>query len=505
MVFGLKPEIGYQWSLALYPGVTPSLTNSAAAIHRLMMLDRRILLLLPGLLAGCSLINSFDDVKPASTGAGGTSGSGGSGGGGGGTAGSGGTSNVGGSDGGTVHPAPTKGLIVLGGTDATSGVLSVLEGGSAGDAGTVAGTELKRESLATGAQVAGIAYDGAAGRDDWFIFLASDFPAAPDKVADLEIRYFDDATNSWSLISKKTTLPPPKPGTFAVLNQRLAYLSYTIVGTTPVSSLTLLDTTDLKNVQEITVPTLSALPADAQLIGLLGARGAIGDPTGLGGQLTVIYTTGCMGGFCQLQILPITVGDSVAPSIPKSIDTFLGTPAFASTVIQQRNYYALPQPTGTNLHFVSNDPRSPDVLNSFNAPDFATNLGGLTLDECSSVALWTSVNDDTLVGVTLGANLGANVALGWPGQLVHWDPFSAARVSATAHSGTVIATFNPKLAGTAMTDAGDGGPQGPALSAFTVTSNGTSVSIAPSTRWAAPTDLNTNVMEVRFPVGFACP
>lgn len=499
------------------------------------MLDRRLTFLLSGLFAGCTLINSVDDVKPQGAGGGGTggtsadSGAGGSATGGGGSGGSdasvggsggsagsggasgsggaatgGGGSGTGGSDSGSsVHPDPTKGLILLGGTDGTHGVLSVLQGAEAGDGGAVGGSELRRETLPTGAQVAGLAYDGAAGRDVWFVFLATDFPAAPDKVADLEVRYFDDATNKWSLVSKKTTLPPPQPGSFAVLNDRLAYLSYKIVGSVPVPSLTLLDTHTLTNVQQVTLDPLM-LPADAKLVGLLGARGAIGDPTGLGGQLTVIYTTSCAA-TCQLQVLPITVGDSVIASVPKSIDTFVGTPAFASALIQQRNFYALPQPAGVNVHFVTNDPRSPDVLDPFTAPSFAAKLGSLTVDECSSVGLLTSVNEDALFGVTLGVHVGTNVPLGAPGQLVRWDPFSAKRTSSTMHRGTVVTAFNPKLAGTAA--APDGGPA-PSISAFNVTSNGTtqvSITPLPSGEWAPPTDLYTNVMQVRFPVGRTCP
>src|SRR5450432_2270275 len=207
-------------------------------------------------IAACSLINHFDGVVPksdagagasagvaAAAGAGADAGTGDTSGGGsaganssgGGSGGSGGKVSSGGgnatageagaSSGGSSPTVPAQGVLAVAGTDPTKGdanVVSLIDPKS--------GKEFARQTL-TGAAVAGLAYDGAIGKDAWFEFTAATFPAATDTKSDLQVYSFNDADGSWKVISSRvvTALPAPRPDSFVVLNDRLSYLSYDTV------------------------------------------------------------------------------------------------------------------------------------------------------------------------------------------------------------------------------------------------------------------------------------
>src|SRR4029079_14297182 len=134
-----------------------------------------------------------------------------------------------------------------------------------------------------------------------FIFVGGDFPAKADKVVELQDRHFNDVTNSWFTISKATTLPPPVPESFAVLNDRLAYLSHVVKNNMLVAAVTLLDTSDLNAVKSLTVD----LPMlNGTMITLLGTRGSVVDPNAVGGVLDVGISQNCAGANCDLFIQP---------------------------------------------------------------------------------------------------------------------------------------------------------------------------------------------------------
>jgi hypothetical protein len=426
--------------------------------------------------------NPLDD---ASTG---TSGGGGAGGSSviseGGVAGNGGSA-MGGPDGGGFGTVPTKGLVVIGGTalDGTSGLISVLS--------PTTGKELKREMLPPGARVAGIAYDGAAKKDVWYVFVGADYPAKADKVVELQVRYFSDSLNTWTTLSKATTLPPPVPDTFAVLNDRLAYLSHVVKNNMLVAAVTLLDTSDLTNVKSINVD----LPMlNGSMITLLGTRGSVVDPNGVGGVIDVGVQQNCSANSCDLFVQPFPVGTMVGMGIGHLIGSFAGTLVAAASHSKQLNYYAGSPAAGGSVKVFRATPDAPESAQNFAAPPSATDLRGLTVAECQDVAIFTADLEKSLYGVNLTSSLGKSFSLGRSGQLVAYEPFTT----------NVIATFNPAGIVSAMPDAG-GGPEIAAIRVTSPLPTSLTIDRAPAAMWAPPTDVRPEVLVTRFPVPFKCP
>jgi hypothetical protein len=404
-----------------------------------------------------------------------------------GAGGSGGEAEAGaGGDPGTVRPTPTKGLIVLGGTNlaATGNLISVLN--------PVSGAELRREALPANTAVAGIAYDGAPGKDVWFVFVGSDFPAKPDKVVNLQVRYFNDRTNNWIILSRATTLPPPVPGTFAVLNDRLAYLSHEVIGGVVKPSLTILDTSDVRDVSVVTYQP-PALPGEMLL--LLGTRGTADDRSGLGGTLDLGLGQNCSATTCDLFVQPISVGSTVTTGVGHAIGKYRGTPVAAASARQLSAYFAFAPATGSVV--VSQiAPDAPEAPTTSNAPPMATDLSALTLAECQKVVVFTAYAENALYGVT-GAGIGKTLDLGRPGQLVAYEPFTRETVT----------TYNPPDNSFSMGGAGGGG-SGPEISSVVVTSPSTSsltLALRNGAAWAPPDDVRVNAMATRVPYPLECP
>jgi hypothetical protein len=453
--------------------------------------------------ASCSVINSYDDVVPAKH-DGGSSGSAGAGAGGtaqqGGEPGSGaqgpgqaGTpSDVGGEGGGAGAPpaAPTTGLLVLGAksADGSEDLLLTLNPES--------GAELSRESL-PGAAVVGAAYDGAPGKNLWFIFTASDFPADSSSKADLQVRRYVDETDEWVTIKKVSALPPPRPRSFVLLNDRLAYLSYGLVEGTLQDTVTILDTTDPEGVKEVMVDATFT----GRMLGMVGTRGAPGDMAALGGSLAVATGGGCnnLDGpslSCQaLNLTPIFVGDTVTAGVAQGFRGFLGHPAFASSVTSQLAYVALPaQAAGNNVDVIRFDPRDVMLAEPLVPPTPAKALAGLALADCLDVTVLGVVSDKTL-WATSEQGTSVKAILGQAPHDVVYEPFTS----------SIIAPFNPDSPLYPDNGAGGAGP-GAALPAFTVGKTGITTSLTPraTADWAPP-DVAVNVVAARFPIPFTCP
>jgi hypothetical protein len=450
----------------------------------------------------CSVINAYDDVVPTSAG-GGSNGGGGSN-----HAGSsdqpeGGTDNpVGGNtSGGTVSPSggeggsgtepggPTTGLVVMGGKTVPDGdaVLLSLD--------PTDGKELGREVIA-GAALAGLAYDGAPGKDLWFVFTASDFPADPMSKADLQVRTYDDATNAWTTRKKLSALPPPRPGSFVVLNDRLAYLSFGIVNGMLTDTLTIIDTSSPANVKQVTFDvTLSG-----RVLGLVGTRGAPGDTTALGGTLAVATADGCAGQAATLKctslsLTPIFVGDEVTAGVAKTLRGFLGRPAFASSATRQLAYVALPAATtGGNIDVIRFDPRDLTFEQPLSPPTPAKHLAALALADCIDVTVFSSVADTSL-WATSPQGTSAKAVLAHAAQDVVYEPYTS----------SVVAPFNPDSPlFPAASGAGGAGTEAEVQS-FSVAKSGVSASIKLRTDWSPPTDVAIDVVTTRFPVPYTCP
>ncbi len=458
--------------------------------------------------AACSVINSYDDVVPLK-GAGGESnaGNGGAHTGGNGGANTGGD-NPGGGDAGDGNPGggapavPAHGLLAVAGTDPTKNDVNVL---SLIDPTT--GHELARQTLTGGAAVVGLAYDGAAGKDAWFEFTGASFPADPTSKAALNVYGFVDTGASWKAISTKAVpgLPPPRPETFVVLNDRLAYLSYTIVGGAPVDSLTVLDTTDPKLVTSLKFTALD-FGTDTEVLGMVGTRGVLGDPTATGGTLAIVVASACNGKQAlrscgAVKLLPVTVGDDVSQSVPVDFSTSLiGEPAFASAQTGQLGYAAFTLTAGKSVTLRHFDPRNLKDSETGSPAFKAVWLGGLAYAECQDVALFTGVAQGSLFSAS-PSGLTSEQPLYHSGQTVVYEPY-------TQHAITLYNPANSIFTGSGFVAAGEGGAGGasgdqPSLESFDVTKNA-AITPTDAAKWDPPADLAPNLAVARFPVAFGC-
>jgi hypothetical protein len=467
-----------------------------------------------GPIVACSVINSYDDVVPLK-GAGGV-GTGGAGGAHSGGASGGNTTggdNPGGgeagepSSGGSSPGVPARGLLTVAGTDPTKGDMNVV---SIIDPTT--GHELARQTI-DGAAVVGLAYDGATGKDVWFEFTGASFPADPTSKAALTVFGFADVGSKWRTVSSKALpgLPPPRPDTFVVLNDRLAYLSYTIVGGKPVDSLTVLDSTDPKAVTLVKFDALD-FGTDSEVLGLVGTRGVLGDATATGGTLAVVVGAGCSGKQAlrscgKVQLLPVTVGDTdVSQGVPVDfVNSLVGEPAFASAQSGQLGYAAFTLNPNTSVRLKHFDPRNLDKVNNGSPAFQAAWLGGLAYAECQDVALFTGVTEGSLFAAS-PAGLTGERDLGHPGQSVVYEPY-------TQHA---ITLYNPansvfENSGYAFGEGGAGGIGGdtpvagdPALESFDVTQNA-ALAHTLAIKWNPPKNLAPNLAVARFPVAYECP
>jgi hypothetical protein len=379
------------------------------------------------------------------------------------------------------RPVPTKGLIVIGGTliDPTKGgIISVIQ--------PITGTELLRETLTAPSQVAGIAYDGAAKKDVWYVFISTAFPAQPDKSVSLETRYFDDTNNTWVTLKTLNPIPPPVPGTLTVLNDRLAYLSYVNQNNKTVPSLTVLDTSDVLAIKQV---TYSPDTTQGSFVSLIGTRGTAADPTGVGGTLDLGLSQNCSTAtspVCELHVLPIAVGDTIQDGVSHLIGSYQGTPLAAAAQLQQKDFFVLSDASSKVVLYTANDPTSPEGASMFPAPQAVADLAGMTLAECQNLGIFTAASENALYGLTLGFGAGNTLDLGRPGQIVAYEPFSK----------DVISTYNPPT----------GSLPKPEITALPVTSTGDlDVGLkVRTTGWKPPVDVRTNTLTTRFPVPFKC-
>ena len=394
---------------------------------------------------------------------------------------------------GDVRPTPTRGLIVIGGTaiDETKGIISVIA--------PATGKELSRTALPAGTQIADIAYDGADGKDVWYTFTGTAFPAKDDKVLDMQVRYFDDATNKWVTLSTLSPVPPPVPGTMTVLNDRLAYLSHVVSGATVTPALTILDTSDVKAIKVLEQAYTPTAAFVGDMVTLIGTRGTASDAKGLGGTLDLGLKQNCtmVAGIqvCDLFVQPIPIGDSIGTALGHVLGPFQAKPVAYASQTEQLDYFALSPATGS-VQVYRATPNAPEAADNFTAPQSAADLSAITVAVCQNTALVTADSENALYGVTLGVGAGKDLDLGRAGQLVAYEPFT--RVAVT--------TYNPTTDAFETADA-DAGVPGPDITAVDITSTGgASLKLAAhTTAWDPPTDVRANVLVTRFPVPFTCP
>lgn len=381
-------------------------------------------LLVGGTFFACSIVNAPDDLIPPGDGDGDGDGDlGGSGpGDGDGDEGSGG--GMGDGDGDMIDPPspPTTGLIVVAGvdTDTDDGVLSVLD--------AVNGAERNRETL----PAASIAYDEKEGRLVWFVFTSArpDDPGA-NTLAELQMRWYFDETDEWVTLSKTSALPPPllrgnqgaNPGPTptsafnpVVLNDRLAYISQTVVMGNPAPAITILDTSDL---EDVTVQQTIPVPMMDSVVGIVGRRGTELDPDAVGGSVSVMVRNNCNADAdpaCDLIARPITIGNNVSELTPNLFGPMQGIPAFASTPvlpdavarpfkanIDSLGAYAIAFNPGGDPRWWQFDPANPMSKSAPSSlPELAsTSFSSFAVSECFAAGIAGDATAQELQGIHL--------------------------------------------------------------------------------------------------------
>lgn len=419
-----------------------------------------------GFAYGCSVINAPDDVVPQGSTAGSShGGSGGSGIGnsagdgaggdfGGGAAGGGAEAGAAG-EAGAGPQEPSGGLLVVGAEDEDGArQLAVLNPRT--------GAELAREAL----PVAAVAYDEAADRQLWFVFTASAFPARPNGTADLEVRSFDQATGKWTVLGRGTSLPPPQPDQLVVLNQRLAYLSYSVVSGKTMTALTLLDTSDPKNVGELAT---SPAAAGETFVGLVGQRGSDVNESAAGGRLRLMIADDCGTGDdadCRLRAQQVFAANRFTAGDDAELGRFVGQPRFLLARREERLFAVLR----------STSPSNRLVVRSFSGPSLesptnftitqvaGSDIGGFDLLECVNGGVFTDVDGEQLVAFHLASGQVKTQALSHPGAPVYSDSFSSSALVLdptaaggllnveVSRSGTTSLVLNPRASFTPPAD-----------------------------------------------------
>ena len=462
---------------------------------------------------GCSLVNSFGDVLPAS----GDSGVDSSG-----DQTSPGFDSSPGSDTGATHDAmqegsadsqtlsdagPTQDSTVTDSASMDSGPTTpvgaiVVGGNQSGDGGFVlsvldptSGSELSREANT----VVGVHYDGL--RDLWYIFennggLGGIFPAPNDPVM-LSVRTLDTHTGVWTEKSKTAVPVLESTDTVAVLNERLAYVAYALNDAgnpTGGYELVLLDTSQPSAPVAIDPPTpLSSLPT-----GTIGTRNA----GGVGGTINLFHvdTTQCQGGgdagpqLCELVSVHADVPSGGTPTLFPQVDLAAvnsqNAEGFGSYITGgPEDVIAFP-PLGAASGYVQRFLTSTSAAVSGSQVSFATgdpHLQTLAISECHSTAFVVGIPSDTQVyGVPLTGLTSTVVTadLGHAGQGVVYEPFTD----------TVLTPF--KASGSFSLDAY---VLGGTASSPTLTSR-----VSAGT-WSPPADLEPNFVGVRQPIPITCP
>lgn len=420
------------------------------------------------LASACSLVNSFDDVKPSAEGTyqpGAPSGFDG------GVA----------TDGAAIDAAtePPKGAIVVAGQVERDGslesVLAVLDPAS--------GREIApREAMV----VAAIRYDGL--RDAWYVFESkgqSFVPGPGDRVV-LHTRTFDLATGTWTTVGSVDVPTLQSYDSIAVTRERLVYVAYENDAGAP--ALVTLSTSDLGNVTRVDTRPLDKVPR-----GLVGTR----NRTGVGGTVTMIRTMAgnpdCPdGGTCPEAVrVRVAAGAPVidAPLVigpPQS--AFAPPPVFASfpridreAIIFSRS--ANGEPSRAQLF----EP----VTQSFEgtAAEFSVNDSLLrrgAVDDCQHILFVVAGNTDLNVHAVplpeTGSGTPTKISTGHSGQSVYYE----------ATSKTVLAPFGQ---GTNFD-----------LSAFHL--GGTTAEPTLTRRdadWSPPRDIRPILLGIRTPLPITCP
>jgi hypothetical protein len=443
------------------------------------------------LVAGCSVLNSFDELGEIKE-AGGSGGSGGSdvagseNGGGpspdagapseagqggtapnpeGGAAGDGGTPPVEmGGEGGGPNPVGPPGLIVVSGKDTDGNnapVLSVLS--------PQTGKELKRESVTATM----FAHDGP--RDIWYVSTIK------DGTAQLIMRHFDRGDNTWTDLGEPLVIPvnaDTSANGWVALRQRFVYLS-------SATELVVIDSTDPAALQVQTKVTLASAAN-----GLVGSFG-----NNLGGIVNIVRTsTGCLAGSkCDVTLARVQIkatGNLLedAAVVVGEIPNPGGRAAWGANTVDGNDVMITPNAVGTQATLLQLNPGTHAPL-AGTTRSFAFNSiqpRGFAYDSCSGLAFTAELvaksGNTTVYAVPDGVGTVGVVQPPQATQGVFFEPYTR----------TLLTPFS----------SGNNYD----MLAYAVT--GTSVAPKLTKRagglWAPPGDINPNLVAVAMPYPAEC-
>ncbi len=396
----------------------PKITNSVMRLFRAL---GSVFLLGAGL-AGCSVINSFDELAEVSVDQTGGAGVGGSG-----SGGMAGDTGSGGSTGGTDTggAAGAGGDEPSGGTGGTGGTVEVPDGlvvvfGE--DTDRQDSTPSDQEVLSvlspqTGEELAsedgafpGIAYEME--RDLWFV-LKSDstaFQPAPADNIVLEARSFDRATNEWTVLNGS----PPRVDTpygiraLYAMPDRLALLT---LSSSLQVQLVVYDTSDPGDLREVT--SRVTLEDGGEI------RTATVVPLSVGGRLQIVRKAPCDGslGVCasssQLELQRVDITPSGVQAFQaEPILEIDGATSDASAATDPGGFVVMGAPD------TSAPPISQGYVQLFSATDQTTDgtkylfplgqaeLKSMVVDPCNRVAYLTGPQIKSVIGVPLTTTMG---------------------------------------------------------------------------------------------------
>jgi hypothetical protein len=427
--------------------------------------------------AGCSLVNSFDDVAPRTDGTyaqadatvidvvppsdvv---------------------TTDSSGSDSGDAAIASGGAIVVGGRVEDDAGalhyVLSVLDPANGHEIGT-------RENMV----VAGLQYDGL--RDLWYIFesKSNDFvPGANDQVV-LHVRELNAKTGAWTERSQRTVPVIQSFDSIGVTRERITYVAYQAPEAGSGLEYVTLNTQNPAQVTDV-----NKLSVDVTPFGAMSTRSA----TGAGGYVNYlrINTNDCdAGNICQMELLPVRITNNAPqfdPIVPLGYTVRFNVPSYA----------ALTPPTDLDLVIFprsGNDASAPSTIRRYDpvlhteqqAPtDFIitdTGLKRAAVSNCANVAFVVGTNGDLRVhAIPIQANGGGtptSASTGHSGQSVYFEPSSK----------TVLAPF----------------AQGAGFDFSAFKLEGTSAAPALTKRtsdWTPPSDLRPILLGIREPLPIQC-
>ncbi len=446
--------------------------------------------------AGCSLINSFDDVRPTIDGGPAPT-----------------TPDAGsaglpdalpdaatvdarvGSDAGDAGTAdapaeaealPPTGVIVLGASAESS------DGGTASekfhfvltalDAKTGAELPKARETLT----VSAVRYDGA--RDLWYVFEGGgeDFFPSPGDPFFLHVRKLDTHTGQWTELQKLAVPAAVAFTHLAVLANRVVYLAYAPADGSFSTQLVTLNT---ENPSAVSV--IDTQPYTANVVGILGAASE-----GLtGGTLTLVGSAPGDGGtFVSLTRMrvPNNGPPQIDPNPPNPVDgTKVGGSAGygsgtiaggAANIIVTRAF----GPPSVQAALTTYNPGDGTPVTSFSFPFIDGNPKPLAFSNCDQVAFVMGTNSDTKLYAVPLATQGVGTqshTTGHSGQGVYFEPYTK----------TVLAPFSQG--------------EGYTLTAFSLARADGGIALTPRTapEWVPPATIRPLIVATREPTDFKCP